>query len=42
MARGAAFDLDLEYDIGEAIGDEMQAAKETLLLAPCMNILRHP
>jgi beta-glucosidase len=42
MARGAAFDLDLEYAIGEAIGDEMQAAKETLLLAPCMNILRHP
>jgi beta-glucosidase len=42
MARGAAFDLDLEYAIGEAIGDEMQAAKETLLLAPCMNLLRHP
>ncbi len=42
MARGAAFDVDLEYDIGEAIGDEMQAAKETLLLAPCMNLLRHP
>ena len=42
MARGAAFDLDLEYAIGEAIGDEMQAAKQTLLLAPCMNILRHP
>jgi beta-glucosidase len=42
MSRGAAFDIDLEYAIGEAIGDEMQAAKETLLLAPCMNILRHP
>jgi len=42
MARGAAFDLDLEYAIGEAIADEMQAAKETLLLAPCMNLLRHP
>ena len=42
MSRGAAFDLDLEYAIGEAIGDEMQAAKETLLLAPCMNLLRHP
>jgi beta-glucosidase len=42
MARGAAFDLDLEYAVGEAIGDEMQAAGETLLLAPCMNILRHP
>jgi beta-glucosidase len=42
MARGAAFDLDLEYAIGEAIGDEMQAARETLLLAPCMNLLRNP
>ena len=42
MSRGAAFDLDLEYAIGEAIGDEMQAAKQTLLLAPCMNLLRHP
>lgn len=42
MARGAAFDLDLEYAIGEAIGDEMMAAKETLLLAPCMNLLRNP
>ena len=42
MARGAAFDLDLEYAVGEAVGDEMQAAKETLLLAPCMNLLRHP
>jgi beta-glucosidase len=42
MARGAAFDLDLEHDIGEAIADEMMAAKETLLLAPCMNVLRNP
>jgi beta-glucosidase len=42
MARGAAFDLDLESAVGEAIGDEMQAAHETLLLAPCMNLLRHP
>jgi beta-glucosidase len=42
MARGAAFDLDLEYAIGEAIGDEMQASKQSLLLAPCMNLLRHP
>jgi beta-glucosidase len=42
MARGAAFDMDLEYAVGEAIGDEMQAAKQTLLLAPCMNLLRHP
>jgi len=42
MARGAAFDVDIEYAIGEAIGDEMMAAKQTLLLAPCMNLLRNP
>jgi len=42
MARGAAFDLDLEYAVGEAIADEMQAARQTMLLAPCMNLLRHP
>ena len=42
MARGASFDIDLEYAIGEAIGDEMQAAKQTVLLAPVMNLLRHP
>jgi beta-glucosidase len=42
MARGAAFDMDLEYAVGEAIGDEMQAAQQTLVLAPCMNLLRHP
>jgi beta-glucosidase len=42
MARGAAFDLDLEYAIGEAIADEMVAAKQTLMLAPTMNLMRHP
>ncbi len=42
IARGAAFDLDLEYAIGEAISDEMMAAGQTVLLAPCMNIIRHP
>jgi beta-glucosidase len=42
MARGASFDLDIEHDIGEAIADEMMAAKQTLLLAPCMNLLRNP
>ncbi|HEY4185950.1 MAG TPA: glycoside hydrolase family 3 N-terminal domain-containing protein [Polyangia bacterium] len=42
MARGAAFDLDLEAAVGEAIGDEMQAAAQTVLLAPCMNLLRNP
>jgi len=42
IARGAAFDLDLEYRIGQAMGDEMVAAGQTMLLAPTVNILRHP
>jgi len=42
MARGAAFDVDLEYRVGEAIGDEMLASGNTMLLAPTVNILRHP
>ncbi|HEX3903331.1 MAG TPA: glycoside hydrolase family 3 N-terminal domain-containing protein, partial [Polyangia bacterium] len=42
MARGAAFDPDLEYQVGEAIGDEMLASGNTMLLAPTVNILRHP
>jgi beta-glucosidase len=40
--RGAAFDMALEEQIGEAIGDEEVAVKSTLLLAPVINILRHP
>ncbi|HET6150654.1 MAG TPA: glycoside hydrolase family 3 N-terminal domain-containing protein [Polyangia bacterium] len=42
IARGAAFDIDLEYHIGQAMGDEMVAAGQTMLLAPTVNILRHP
>jgi beta-glucosidase len=42
IARGAAFDMDLEYRIGAAIGDETLAAGSTMLLAPTVNILRHP
>ncbi|RYZ02736.1 MAG: hypothetical protein EOO73_30720 [Myxococcales bacterium] len=41
-ARGASFDLDLEYRLGSAMGDETTASQNTMLLAPCMNILRHP
>jgi beta-glucosidase len=41
-ARGASFDLDLEYRIGAAIADETVASQNTMLLGPCMNILRHP
>jgi beta-glucosidase len=53
MARGAAFDDALENQIGLAIGDEMLASMSTslsgqapqhntMLLAPTVNILRHP
>jgi beta-glucosidase len=42
VARGAAFDMDLEYKIGEGIGDEVIASGNTMLLAPVINLLRHP
>jgi beta-glucosidase len=42
IARGASFDLDLEYAVGEAIGDEMQAAGQSVALAPLVNVLRNP
>ena len=42
IARGAAFDMDLEYRIGLAIGDETLASGNTMILAPTTNILRHP
>jgi beta-glucosidase len=41
-ARGATFDYDIEKTIGEDIGDEMVASQHTLILAPVINILRHP
>jgi beta-glucosidase len=48
-ARAAAFDMDLEYRIGEAVADEVVASIDStngqhnnLLLAPVINILRHP
>jgi len=41
-ARGATFDVGLEYRIGQAMGDEMVSAGQTMLLAPTVNILRHP
>lgn len=42
IARGAAFDIDLEKRIGVAIGDETLASGNTMMLAPTVNILRHP
>lgn len=42
VAQGASFDLDLLLRMGEALGDETVASRNTVMLAPCMNILRHP
>jgi beta-glucosidase len=42
MARGAAFDPELERRVGEAIGAELRASGATYTGAVCMNLLRHP
>ena len=42
MARAASFDLDLERRIGAAVAEEMWAFKYDILLAPTINVLRHP
>ena len=42
MARGAAFDVDLERRVGAAIGAELHAAGATFTGAVCINLLRHP
>src|SRR4030095_15321512 len=41
-ARGATFDPDLEAQVGEAIGAETHAKGYNVLLAPTINLLRHP
>ena len=41
-ARGATFDPDLEAEVGEAIGAEAGAKGYNVLLAPTINLLRHP
>lgn len=41
-ARGATFDAALEQSVGAAMGDEMVASQNNVLLAPVLNILRHP
>lgn len=41
-ARAAAFDLDLEYRVGAVVAEEMKAFKYDVMLAPTMNVLRHP
>jgi beta-glucosidase len=42
MARGATWDPALEQRIGEAMGLELAAKGGNVLLAPTLNILRHP
>ena len=41
-ARAASWDVELEMRVGAAIGDETAASLNNVLLAPCMNIVRHP
>ena len=40
--RAASWDMALEKRVGEASGDETAASLNNMLLAPCMNIIRHP
>lgn len=42
MSRGASWDKELEYRIGEAMGYETRAFGANVLLEPCINVLRHP
>jgi glycosyl hydrolase family 3 len=42
MARGATWDPALEERVGDAIGEEARAKTSSVLLAPTINILRHP
>jgi beta-glucosidase len=42
MARGATWDPALEERVGDAIGEEVRAKTSSMLLAPTINILRHP
>jgi beta-glucosidase len=40
--RAAAFDIDLEERIGAVFAAEMRALRADLILAPTINVLRHP
>lgn len=42
MARGASFDKDLEFRVGEAIGKEIRANDGNYFGGVCINLLRHP
>ncbi len=42
MARAASFDVDLEAEVGRAVGLEARAAGATYFGGVCVNLLRHP
>ena len=42
MARGAAWDTELEERVGDAIGRELRAWGANLFGGVCINLLRHP
>lgn len=42
MARGATWDPELERRVGVAMGTEIRNSGADVILAPTMNILRHP
>ena len=42
IARGATWNPALEHDVGEAMGREARAKGVSMLLAPTINLLRHP
>lgn len=42
IARAATFDPELEWRVGKAIGAEVAAKGGNVLLAPTINLLRHP
>jgi beta-glucosidase len=41
-ARAASFNVDLEYRVGRLIANELRALRSDIMLAPTINILRHP
>jgi beta-glucosidase len=42
VARGASWEPDLERRVGRAMGAEVRGLGHNVLLAPCINTLRHP
>ncbi|MFZ0427980.1 MAG: glycoside hydrolase family 3 C-terminal domain-containing protein, partial [Acidobacteriota bacterium] len=42
MARGATWDVELEEQVGDAIGREVRALGGNLFAGVCINLLRHP